>query len=186
MTQQQSINKKFGRCYLTMLFIVIACYIFFSCTTRTSITSRIDMGGIPVYSLDQEAVVGGIYKFKIHKIYCMPQMVIEASITNITNKPIAFGLLSTNHYLLSFRLLDEQGTEYAMTGFDNLTYKMGSVILNPNRSLSGQIIFDVPKNKYTLIATEQVLVASYTVPAKKVVFKNSDLFKYRLPECFIE
>lgn len=177
MTQQQNINKKFGLHYVYLLLFAI----FFSgCTTRTSITSKIDMGGIPVYSLDQEAIVEGIYKFKIHKLNCENFLVMEVSVTNITNKPIAFGLSSSHRYLLSFRLFDEQGAEYAMTGVDNFTYKMGGgIILNPNRSLSGKIIFDVPKNKYTLVAQQQVLVASYT-------FKNTDLFKYRLPECSIE
>jgi hypothetical protein len=105
---------------------------------------------------------------------------MEVSVTNIIKKPIGFGAASTNRYLLSFRLIDEQGVEYAVTGVDNFTYKMaGGIVLNPNRSLSGKIIFDVPKNKYTLVATEEVLVASYT-------FKNRDLFKYRLPECFIK
>jgi len=179
---------------LSFTLILLAASVIGCVPSATTRETGERIGGIPTYSIDQEAIVKNTYKFKIEKVYCTdkltvggvmqttPQaqfLVIQASITNLLKRPIVFGNIAIgDEVYLQFKLVSDEGAEYAeAVTYSGLATKIAAgVSINPNLSVSGDIVFDAPPGKYTLLAVQQTLVQSYR-------YTLEDLFKYRPIEC---
>lgn len=87
-------------------------------------------------------------------------LVVKVSITNTENKTLMFPRSSPP----SFTLIDEKGNEYHISsnpifGAENIMSKiLQGVNINPNRSLTGELVFDVSKGNYMLIVSRGSLV----------------------------